>query len=47
MEHEVTKSSGRFKKVFLWALGVFVVLIGALIVLSMWSPDRPFTYVLQ
>jgi len=26
---------------------VFVVLILALIVLSMWSPDRPFLYVLQ
>ena len=47
MEPEVSESSRRFKKVFFWALGVFVVLIGALIVLSMWSPDRHFTYVLQ
>ena len=37
----------RFKKVFLWAFGIFAVLIVGLIVLSIWSPDRPFTYVLQ
>jgi hypothetical protein len=43
----VSDSSRRFRKIFLWALGAFLVLIGALIVLSMWSPDRPFTYVLQ
>jgi hypothetical protein len=46
-EHEVSRSSRRFKKAFLWTLGVFVVLITALIVLSIWSPDRPFLYVLQ
>jgi len=43
----VSESSRRFRKVFFWTLGVFVVLIAGLIVLSMWSPDRPFTYVLQ
>lgn len=43
----MSDSSRRLKKVFFWTFGVFVVLIVGLIVLSMWSPDRPFTYVLQ
>ncbi len=43
----MSESSKRFKKVFLWAFGAFVVLILGLIALSFMSPDRPFTYVLQ
>jgi hypothetical protein len=41
----VSESSRRFKRVFFWALGVFVTLIAGLIALSIGGPDRPFSYI--
>ncbi len=41
----MSESSRRFKKVFFWALGLFVALIAGLIVLSIGGPDRPFSYI--
>lgn len=37
--------SRRLGKIFLWVFGILVALIGALILLSVWSPDRPFSYI--
>ena len=35
------------KRLFWWTLVIFVVLLGALVLLTRSSPDSPFSYVLQ
>jgi len=34
-------------KLFWWTFGLFAILVGALVLLAMSSPDGPFSYVLQ
>lgn len=36
-----------YKSVFWWTLGVLGVLLLALVLLSLASPDSPFTYAIQ
>jgi hypothetical protein len=44
----MAEEEGRsYKKLFWWTLGILGALLTGLVLLSLSSPDSPFTYVIQ